>query len=313
MVFKVKMQKTKTKKKAVTKKKAPKRSPAKRKKLGLGKGLNALIPEIESIDNNSETEFFHCDINLITPNRYQPRLNFSKDELEDLSGSIKEQGVLQPLLVRKNKTGYELIAGERRLRASKMAGLDKVPVIIKDISDTELLELSIVENIPRENLNDIEEADAYQRLIDEFDFTQEQVATRVGKSRSAVANFLRLRQLNDPIKLNIVDGTLSMGHARALLGAESASQQEAVWKEIISKGLSVRQAESLIKKLKSQKNKPKKPAFSTDENYFKSITEDLSRRFGTKVQIKRKGRKGKVEIEFYGNEDLGRLIDLLKQ
>ncbi|MBT4365506.1 MAG: ParB/RepB/Spo0J family partition protein [Desulfobacteraceae bacterium] len=307
------MQKTKTKKKAVTKKKAPKRSPAKRKKLGLGKGLNALIPEIESIDNNSETEFFHCDINLITPNRYQPRLNFSKDELEDLSGSIKEQGVLQPLLVRKNKTGYELIAGERRLRASKMAGLDKVPVIIKDISDTELLELSIVENIQRENLNAIEEADAYQRLIDEFDFTQEQVATRVGKSRSAVANFLRLRQLNDPIKLNIVDGTLSMGHARALLGAESASQQEAVWKEIISKGLSVRQAESLIKKLKSQKNKPKKPAFSTDENYFKSITEDLSRRFGTKVQIKRKGRKGKVEIEFYGNEDLGRLIDLLKQ
>ncbi|MBT7696325.1 MAG: ParB/RepB/Spo0J family partition protein [Desulfobacterales bacterium] len=307
------MQKTKTKKKAVTKKKALKRSPAKRKKLGLGKGLNALIPEIESIDNNSETEFFHCDINLITPNRYQPRLNFSKDELEDLSGSIKEQGVLQPLLVRKNKTGYELIAGERRLRASKMAGLDKVPVIIKDISDTELLELSIVENIQRENLNAIEEADAYQRLIDEFDFTQEQVATRVGKSRSAVANFLRLRQLNDPIKLNIVDGTLSMGHARALLGAESASQQEAVWKEIISKGLSVRQAESLIKKLKSQKNKPKKPAFSTDENYFKSITEDLSRRFGTKVQIKRKGRKGKVEIEFYGNEDLGRLIDLLKQ
>ncbi len=313
MVFKVKMQKTKTKKKAVTKKKALKRSPAKRKKLGLGKGLNALIPEIESIDNNSETEFFHCDINLITPNRYQPRLNFSKDELEDLSGSIKEQGVLQPLLVRKNKTGYELIAGERRLRASKMAGLDKVPVIIKDISDTELLELSIVENIQRENLNAIEEADAYQRLIDEFDFTQEQVATRVGKSRSAVANFLRLRQLNDPIKLNIIDGTLSMGHARALLGAESASQQEAVWKEIISKGLSVRQAESLIKKLKSQKNKPKKPAFSTDENYFKSITEDLSRRFGTKVQIKRKGRKGKVEIEFYGNEDLGRLIDLLKQ
>ena len=313
MVFKVKMQKTKTKKKAVTKKKALKRSPAKRKKLGLGKGLNALIPEIESIDNNSETEFFHCDINLITPNRYQPRLNFSKDELEDLSGSIKEQGVLQPLLVRKNKTGYELIAGERRLRASKMAGLDKVPVIIKDISDTELLELSIVENIQRENLNAIEEADAYQRLIDEFDFTQEQVATRVGKSRSAVANFLRLRQLNDPIKLNIIDGTLSMGHARALLGAESASKQEAVWKEIISKGLSVRQAESLIKKLKSQKNKPKKPAFSTDENYFKSITEDLSRRFGTKVQIKRKGRKGKVEIEFYGNEDLGRLIDLLKQ
>ena len=313
MVFKVKMQKTKTKKKAVTKKKALKRSPAKRKKLGLGKGLNALIPEIESIDNNSETEFFHCDINLITPNRYQPRLNFSKDELEDLSGSIKEQGVLQPLLVRKNKTGYELIAGERRLRASKMAGLDKVPVIIKDISDTELLELSIVENIQRENLNAIEEADAYQRLIDEFDFTQEQVATRVGKSRSAVANFLRLRQLNDPIKLNIIDGTLSMGHARALLGAESASQQEAVWKEIISKGLSVRQAESLIKKLKSQKKKSKKPTFSTDENYFKSITEDLSRRFGTKVEIKRKGKKGKVEIEFYGNEDLGRLIDLLKQ
>jgi ParB family chromosome partitioning protein len=301
------MQKTKTKKKTA------KRAPKKRIKMGLGKGLNALIPEIESIDNKSENEFFHCDINLITPNRYQPRLNFSKDELEDLSGSIKEQGVLQPLLVRKSKTGYELIAGERRLRASKMAGLDKVPVIIKDISDTGLLELSIVENIQRENLNAIEEADAYHRLVDEFAFTQEQVAARVGKSRSAVANFLRLRQLSGQIKLSIVEGTLSMGHARALLGAESASQQEAVWKEVISKGLSVRQTESLIKKLKSQKKKPQKPTFSTDDNYLKSITEDLSRRFGTKVEIKRKGKKGKVEIEFYGNEDLGRLIDLLKQ
>jgi len=287
-------------------------NPKKRKKLALGKGLDALIPDIESGQDKS-LDYFFCETDLISPNRYQPRLQFSEDELRELCDSIKAQGILQPLLVRKDDIGYELITGERRLRAAKMAGLGKVPVVIKNISDAELLEMSIVENIQREDFNPLEEAEAYHRLITEFDLTQDQAAMRVGKSRSAVANFLRLRQLPEQIKANIMDGTLSMGHARALLGAEVPSQQIAVWRAVVSKGLSVRETENLIKKLKTGKKAPKKSPPSSEDMYFSDLADNLSRHFGTKVNIKRSGKKGKVEIEFYNNDDLDRLISLFKR
>ena len=285
-------------------------NPKKRKKLALGKGLDALIPDIESVEDRPR-DYFFCETDLISPNRYQPRLQFPEDELKELCNSIKTQGILQPLLVRKNDIGYELIAGERRLRAAKMTGLNRVPVVIKNISDAELLEMSIVENIQREDFNPLEEAEAYHRLITEFDLTQDQAAVRVGKSRSAVANFLRLRQLPDQIKANILDGTLSMGHARALLGAEVPSQQIAAWRAVVSKGLSVRETENLIKKLKTGKKKPKKIQPSSEDIYFLDLTDKLSSYFGTKVRIKRSGQKGKVEIEFYNNDDLDRLMSLL--
>lgn len=279
-----------------------------RKKRVLGRGLDALFPDIGSMDTKAR-DFFQCDIDVIRPNPYQPRRKFAEEELAALSNSIKEQGILQPLLVRRNSNGYELIAGERRLRASKMAGLSQVPVVVREITDTELLEASIVENIQREDLNPMEEAEAYQRLMDEFKMTQQQVAHRVSKSRSAVANFLRLCQLPRPIKESLMENVLSMGHARALLGMENAALQTKVWQTVISKGLSVRQTEALVKKLKSR---PREKSPKPNESYFQTVAEDLSRRFGTKVNIKKNGEKGKVEIEFYSNDDLDRLFGLLQ-
>ena len=284
----------------------------KTKKIALGRGLNALLPDIEHVESISK-EYFPCDIELIRPNRYQPRLRFPEDELEGMARSIKEQGIIQPLLVRKDENGYELVTGERRLRAAKKAGLDQVPVIVKAITVTNLLEMSIVENIQREDLNPMEEAEAYYQLITKFDLNQDQAAARVGKSRSAVANFLRLRQLPEQIKASIMDGTLSMGHARALLGASNSAQQNAAWRAVVSKGLSVRETESLIKRLKVKTKKPKKSSTGSEQRYLLSLADDLSRRFGTKVQIKRRGQKGKVEIAFYNNDDLDRLLSLLKQ
>lgn len=284
----------------------------KTKKIALGRGLDALIPGIDTVEDRSK-EYFQCDIELIRPNRFQPRLRFSDDELEELSRSIKEHGIIQPLLVREDDNGYELATGERRLRAAKNAGLSHVPVVVKSITDSDLLEMSIVENIQREDLNPMEEAEAYNMLITEFNLTQDQVAVRVGKSRSAVANFLRLRQLPEQIKISIIDGALSMGHARALLGAKTSAQQNAAWRSVISKGLSVRETENLIKRLKSGEIKPKESSPSSEQRYLLSLAEDLSRHFGTQVQIKRRGQTGTVEIKFYSNDDLDRLLSLLKQ
>ncbi|MEE8431518.1 MAG: ParB/RepB/Spo0J family partition protein [Candidatus Desulfatibia sp.] len=284
----------------------------KTKKRALGRGLDALIPKIEVIEDRSK-EYFQCDIELIRPNRYQPRLRFPEDEMEELSRSIKEQGIIQPLLVRKDHTGYELVSGERRLRAAKKVGLNRVPVLLKSITDSELLVMSIIENVQRQDLNPLEEAEAYYQLISEFDFTQDQAAERIGKSRSAIANFLRLRQLPKPIKASITDGTLSMGHARALLGAETPAQQNSAFRSIVAKGLSVRAAERLIKRLKLQKKKTKRVPTDSEQRYFLSLEEDLSRRFGTRVQIKKQGQKGTLEIKFYSDDDLDRVISLLKK
>lgn len=288
----------------------PKEKTKKRKKMALGKGLGALIPVIDDIHHISN-EYFLCDIELIQPNRYQPRKHFSEDDLAALSRSIKEQGVIQPLLLRKVEDGYELVAGERRLRAARMAGLTEVPCVVKSVSNSQSLEISIIENIQRENLNPVEEADAYHRLMSEFGLTQDEAAVRVGKSRSAVANFLRIRNLSAAIKKSLIDGELSMGHARALLGATNKTHQQAVWKSVVAKGLSVRETEALVKKLKTSKNAPKKRASSSTDIHLSRIAEDLSRHYGTRVEIKRQGQKGKVAIEFYSDDDLDRLLALL--
>ncbi len=284
----------------------------KRKKMALGRGLDALIPDIESI-RDVQREFFNCDIGMIRPNRYQPRRRFSEEELKELSHSIKMQGVIQPLLVRKDTSGYELVTGERRLRAAKLAGLKQVPVVLKEVTDSKLLEISIIENVQREDLNPIEESEGYRRLMTEFNLKQNEVAKRVGKSRSAVANCLRLRQLPDSIKALILDGTLSMGHARALLGADTTAQQNSASRIVVSKGLSVRETERLVRRMQSQKKAYKGPSKGFEEIYISDLADELSQHLGTRVQIKRKGRKGKVEIEFYNDDDLDRLIRLLRE
>ncbi|MBU4319096.1 MAG: ParB/RepB/Spo0J family partition protein [Proteobacteria bacterium] len=285
----------------------------KKPKMALGKGLEALIPRIGSYGDPASEDYFDCDINRIFPNRYQPRQRFSETELAELSESIKQQGIIQPLVVRNTESGYELIAGERRLRAAKMAGLAKVPVIIKEVSDENLLEFSIIENIQREDLNAIEEADAYHQLMMRFDMTQEQVADRVGKSRPTVANLLRLRNLPDNIKESLVEGAISMGHARALLGAKNSHQQMTAWKMVTAKKLSVRETEALIDRMKTDKKERPSERPDSDSIYFTSLAEDLSRMFGTKVRFQRSGKHGKVIFEYYGNDDLDRLLGIWKK
>ena len=283
------------------------------KKQVLGRGLDVLIPGVDASQFGS-ADLFYCDVDAIRVNPYQPRRQFSETELQSLAASIKANGIIQPLVVRSAPEGYELIVGERRWRACQMAGLKQVPVVVRDVSALEMLEMALVENIQREDLNPLEKAEAYQRLMDEFDLTQEQVAGRVGQRRSTVANFLRLRSLPKDIQDDIVNNTLSMGHARALLGAETQTQQKAVWRQVVSKGLSVRATEDLVKKLTKSKETPRKPAAASSEDiYLKNLADELARSLGTKVHILRKGKRGRLEIEFYGNDDLDRLISLLKR
>ncbi len=283
------------------------------RKMALGRGLDALLPGKISANTEADQPYRVCAVDLIRPNRYQPRRHFAADEMTELAASIQAQGIIQPLLVRQASSGYELVAGERRLRAAKMVGLREVPVVIKDLSDAEMLEVSLVENIQREDFNPIEEADAYHRLMNEFGLTQDQAAQRVGKSRSAVANILRLRQLEQPIQQSIVDGTISMGHARALLGLDATDARLGAWRRIIARKLSVRETENLIRKQKvAARPKPASPPSSLDRHLM-AVAEDLSRIYGTKVSIKRQGQRGRLAIEFYTDDDLDRLITLLKQ
>lgn len=287
-------------------------NPKKQKKMVLGRGLGALIPGIEEPnDNAASKEYFMCDIDLIRSNPYQPRIHFGEEELKELSDSISEIGVLQPLIVREAEEGYELIAGERRLRASKIAGLSTIPVVVKSVTNKEMLEISIIENIQRADLNPMEEADSYHRLMTEFGLTQFEAAERVGKSRSAVANFLRLRNLPDQVKDAIKTDTISMGHARALLGLDSHSLQLLAFSETVRRGLSVRQTEALVKSLKSKKEEKQEPK-QADATWVNEIADNLSKKFGTKVQIKRKGNRGVVAIEFYSSDDLDRLVGLFQ-
>ncbi|UCD86793.1 MAG: ParB/RepB/Spo0J family partition protein [Desulfobacterales bacterium] len=282
------------------------------KKQVLGRGLDALIPEVEVSELEPEP-FFYCDIDSIRPNPYQPRRRISDKELKGLSSSIKEKGIIQPLVVRPVSDGYELIVGERRWRAARLAGVKQVPVVVKNLSGAELVETALVENIQREDLNPLERADAYYRLIKEFGLTQREVAKRVGQERSTVANFLRLRNLPKPIQADIINNTLSMGHARALLGAETNVQQKEAWRRIVSENLSVRAAETLVRRLKDRRSRASKAKTRTSEDvYMDSLADDLSRYLGTRVRIVYRGDRGRVEIAFYSNEDLERLISRLK-
>ena len=277
------------------------------KRKALGRGLSALFPD--TVMSETDKGFFYCPIESISPNPHQPRQNFNDSELIELADSIKEKGIIQPILVSKTKDGFQLIAGERRWRAAQKAGLDKIPVWIRDVSPAETLELALIENIQRKDLNPIEESSAYHELMQKFHLTQEALSKRVGKDRSTIANFLRLLKLPPIIQQDLIDGQLTTGHARVLVSIESLSAQKEVRDRIIKKSLSVRQTEDLVKKIVTLK-KSKSPQTETD-HYIESLSKDLQKSLGTKVIIRRKGKKGKIIIEFYSDEDLGRLIDQL--
>lgn len=297
-------------------------------KRGLGKGLDSLIPnKVEEEKKTSEKKVpdhkevteegpvTMVNITKVEPNREQPRKNFDEDALEELAESIKQFGLLQPILVQDRKTYYEIIAGERRWRASKKAGLKEVPVIIRNYSEQEIVEISLIENIQREDLNPIEEALAYKRLLTEFNLKQDEVAERVSKSRTAVTNSMRLLKLCDNVQQMIIDDMISTGHARALITIEDPEQQYALAQQIFDEKLSVRDVEKLVKNL----NKPvkiKKQA-ATDkslEAVYQDIEENLKQKLSTKVSITPKGNgAGKLEIEFYSHEDLEKIMDLLSR
>jgi ParB family transcriptional regulator, chromosome partitioning protein len=273
----------------------------------LGKGLDALIP---SLDVEESDQIIEAPIQQIRPNPYQPRKEFDEKSLDELAESIKEHGVIQPLIVRKGIKGYELVAGERRLRASERAGLTSVPVVIREFSNEQVMEIALIENLQRENLNAIEVAQAYDKIMKQFSLTQEELAKKVGKSRPHVANFMRLLQLPQEIQDFVSRGTLSMGHARALLAIDDPHLKLKLAKEAIRKELSVRQIEELIKQLtqhvsRETKSKPKKDVF------LSQWEEKLRQTFATSVQIKRGKTKGRIEIEFYTDEDLERIMDLI--
>ncbi len=276
---------------------------------GLGKGLGALL-STEDIYDLESPGFFLCPIEKIRPNPDQPRKHIDHDSLEGLARSIKEKGVLQPLVVWEVDGVYELIVGERRWRAAQKAGLKAVPVVIKDVSPDELLELALVENIQREDLNPLEEAMAYSRLIDEMGLTQSQVASRVGRERSTVANFLRLLQLPDYAQADLLDGRLSMGHARAVLMLEDPESQRELRDQIIKKELSVRQAEALARRLAKEKRLGAR--VRREDPDIKSLCEDLTRRLGSKVKIVQTKRGGRLEIRYRSVQDLERVIRLLR-
>lgn len=296
---------------------------------GLGKGLDSLIPdavgeakksrEAQAQDSSAKKTDAAptggpetmVKITRVEPNREQPRKNFDEDALQELADSIKQFGLLQPILVQDRKDYYEIIAGERRWRAAKIAGLKEVPVIIRNYTEQEIVEISLIENIQREDLNPIEEAQAYKRLLDEFHLKQDEVAERVSKSRVAVTNSVRLLKLSDEVQRMVIDEMITTGHARALLAIENAEEQYALAQRIFDEKLSVRDVEKLVKNL----HKPAKPKKMDDkalQAIYQNIEEKLKTRLGTKVAVSGKGDgTGKIEIEFYNHDDLDRIVDML--
>ena len=300
------------------------------KKSGLGKGLDSLIPNkavgktaekaAQSDNKNNKEEKVEASgavmlkLSSIEPNREQPRKDFDEVALLELADSIKQYGVLQPLIVQKKKDYYEIIAGERRWRASKLAGLKEVPVIIKEFSEQEILEISLIENIQRENLNPIEEAMAYKKLLEEFHLKQDEVAERVSKSRTAVTNSMRLLKLDEQVQQMVISDMISTGHARALLAIEDKEQQLMLAQKIFDEKLSVRETEKLIKMLKAPKKEEKDPASDHKSFIYTDLEEKLKNVIGTKVSINpKKNGKGKIEIEYYSEEELERIFDLLME
>jgi ParB family chromosome partitioning protein len=280
------------------------------KRPALGKGLGALLPDIEKEDRKN---FLHCGIEEIFPSKYQPRKGFDERKLAELAASIKEKGIIEPLIVRKRDGGYELIVGERRWRAAQSAGLKEVPVIVRDVTTSEALELALIENLQREDLNPLEEAEAYKRLMEEFQYTQEELAKRIGKDRTTVANAVRLLKLPQEIKVSLADETISSGHARAFLGLNSPEEQKMACTKVIQRGLSVRETERLVKRLNAQTSKRDVDDMPTSEEDIQLgyLEETLRKYLGTQVRIPKRGRKGKIEIEFYSKEDLERIIEII--
>lgn len=288
------------------------------RKGGLGKGLDSLIADKVGTSNektDAKNEVM-VNINKVEPNKEQPRKNFDEDALLELSESIKQFGVLQPLLVVDRKDYYEIIAGERRWRAAKMAGLKKVPVIIKDLTEQEIVEISLIENIQRENLNPIEEAIAYKRLLNEFNLKQDEVAERVSKSRTAVTNSMRLLKLCDKVQQMVIDDMISTGHARTLLGITDEEKQYTLAQKIFDEKISVRDTEKLVKKMQKQKNAPAKevnPEKKKLDAVYQEAEEKMKTILGTKVIINQKdSMKGKIEIEYYSPDELTRIYELIE-
>ena len=296
-------------------------------KKGLGRGLDSLIPnvvgddkkskEAESAPAKSEVKttdgITKVEIIKVEPNRKQPRKNFNEDALAELADSIKQYGIIEPVVVQDRKDHYEIIAGERRWRAAKIAGLKEIPVVIKNYTDEEILLLSLLENIQREDLNPIEEAETYERLISEFGFTQDQVADKVSKNRSTVTNSLRLLKLAPPVRQMLIDKKLSTGHARALLAVEDPDKQFELAEQSFDQKLSVRDIEKIVKNL----SKPAKPAKASNEQlelHYRALEEKLKQAVGSKVAINGKGDgTGSLTIEFYSNDDLDRIADRLQR
>ena len=290
---------------------------------GLGKGLDSLIPVgnaegkgkigINSVPVSEEKPDKMVKITMVEPNRDQPRHKFDEEALNELADSIKQYGIISPIIVQDRKDHYEIIAGERRWRAAKIAGLKEIPVIIKNFTEQEIVEISLIENIQRENLNPIEEALAYKRLLTEFHLKQEEVAQRVSKSRTAVTNSMRLLKLADEVQQMIIDESLTTGHARALITIEDESKQIEIAKKVVNEKLSVRDIEKLVKDLNKPKKEKKESKQLKNDFIYQDIEEKLKQSLGTKVTVSAKeDGSGKIEIDFYSSEELDRILDLLK-
>ena len=303
------------------------------KKSGLGRGLDALFPEktvqskhqeIKKLNNITESQVSRekegknngvmmVKISKVEPNREQPRKKFDEDSLLELSESIKQYGVLQPLLVSDKKDYYEIIAGERRWRAAKLAGIKEIPIIIREFSNQETVEISLIENIQREDLNPVEEAMAYKRLIDEFHLKQDEIAERVSKSRTAVTNSLRLLKLDPRVQNMVIEEMITAGHARAILGISDPDTQEMVASKVFDHKLSVRETEELVRKILNPSKKKEKVSNTAEDAVYESLEEKMKGITGTRVFIRRKkNNKGKIEIEYYSRDDLERIIDLFE-
>jgi ParB family chromosome partitioning protein len=275
------------------------------KRPALGRGLSALIPDAP-VARDLPTEI---DLDLLTPNAFQPRVQFDDARLDELAGSIKSHGVIQPIIVRRRGHTYEIIAGERRWRAAQRAGLLRVPVIVRDVPDEKLLEVALIENVQREDLNPIDEAHAYRRLAEEFHLTQDDIATAVGKDRSSIANYVRLLKLPEEVQSDVARGALSMGHARAILGLELADAQIKAAREVVDRGLSVRDTEALVRRLAAPPRPP--GAAPPADVHTRRAEEKLRFSLGTRVRIVRKGKGGRIEIEFVSEDELNRLYEAL--
>lgn len=278
------------------------------KQKGLGKGLNALLSE-ETLSNVEDKGVKMVNINDIEPNYEQPRKNFSQEELNELSQSIMEYGVLQPLIVRKKGPRYQIIAGERRYRAARQAKIQELPIIIKDLSEQETLEISLIENIQREDLNAMELACAYSLLMERFDMTQEKIADRLGKSRSSVANILRLLSLTPYVQQQLREDKISLGHAKLIVALRSVGLQKQVCDAINERQMSVRETEKYIQLLVEPKKAKETPQINP---FYREVQENLQRVLGTKVSISKGKKKGKIEIEYYSDEELERILDIIK-